>query len=49
MKIGEEICELKKHLVILRDELGNIATGATYKDALKHLLYRRISKRERKR
>ena len=41
MEIDEEIHNANKKIIVLKDELGNIATGASYKEALRYLKYRR--------
>lgn len=49
MDIQQKIIEkhTNKKIYVLKDELGNKATGQTYHEALKYLLLRRGSKKER--
>lgn len=50
MEIKEKIIEpFKRKIYILKDELGNTATGKTYNEALSYLLVRRNKEKERKR
>ena len=46
MDLKEKICKFynEKKIHILKDELGNVATGTSYFEALKYLELRRVKK-----
>lgn len=49
MEFETEISEIynTKKIIVLKDKIGNIATGTTYNEALDYLMLRRGTKKER--
>jgi len=50
MDIQHEIIEkhINRKIYILKDELGNTATGQSYNEALEYLLFRRKSEKRKR-